>query len=104
MIEAGRHNASVHGYSKVQVVRRSTEGENLEAKTEPAACTVIFAREQLDPEPFAAAYVHRGGGWSALSQFIDEKTLAVLQAEAVVKHNALPQLRRGRSRPRFGNR
>lgn len=89
MIEVGRHNASVHRYSRVQVVRRTGEGENPENKTEPAACTVIFARGQLDPEPFAAAYVHRGGGWSALSQFTDERTLALLQAEAVVMHNAL---------------
>ena len=53
------------------------------------ACTVIFARKELDAEPFAAAYTYRAGGWNPLSLFIDERALAVLQDEAVVKYNAL---------------
>jgi hypothetical protein len=81
--KAGRHNYRVHGYSRVQVLRYLHGGIGA------GACTVIFARKALDPESFAAAYTLRAGGWYPLSQFIDERALAVLQDEAVVEHNAV---------------
>ena len=58
----GRHNSISHGYSDVQVGHMPKEGSaSLSSDPDAGECAVVFAAEQLDPEPVAAGQIHARG-------------------------------------------
>ncbi len=71
-IEYGRHNSLSHGYSDAQVGRMPQEGSaSLSSKPDAGECAVVFAAEQLDPEPVAAGQIHDQGQWVPLSTLLE---------------------------------
>jgi hypothetical protein len=53
---------------------------------------VIFARNQLDPEPVAAGQILEEGVWTPLVRVTDVNTVARLQSEAFDGANAEPTI------------
>ena len=51
-------------------------------------CAVVFAAEQLDPEPVAAGQIQLDGEWVPLSSLLEPAALAELQSAAVDGANA----------------
>jgi hypothetical protein len=88
-IAVGRHNSISHGYGDVQVGHMPEEGST-SLSSEPGAgeCAVVFAAEQLDPEPEAAGEIQLDGEWVPLSGLLDPPTLAELQRAALDAANA----------------
>ncbi len=88
-IEYGRHNSLGHGYSDAQVGRMPREGStSLSSKPDGGECAVVFAAEQLDPEPVAAGQIQLEGEWVPLSSLVEPAALAELQSAAVGGANA----------------
>jgi hypothetical protein len=88
-IAVGRHNSISHGYGDVQVGHMPEEGST-SLSSEPAAgeCAVVFAAEQLDPEPEAAGEIQLDGEWVPLSSLLAPAALGELQSAAVDGANA----------------
>lgn len=81
----GIHNYGAHRYTRVQMLLIDRRGRPSGA----GSCGVVFAAQSLDPEPFAAAQVHVGGEWVALtSRGASERAVGLLQAEALENANA----------------
>ena len=88
-IEYGRHNSLGHGYSDAQVGRMPREGSaSLSSKPDAGECAVVFAAEELDPEPVAAGQIELEGEWVPLSSLLESAALAELQSAAVGGANA----------------
>ena len=86
----GVHNATAHGYSRVQVTHLTEDGSE-PADPETGKCAVIFAATSLDPELGAAAQILVAKGqWLPLFNLpgIDSGRLAQLQSDAVELANA----------------
>ena len=88
-VSNGIHNASAHGYTRVQIAYASEDGS--EIRNEPVAgggCIVIFAAQALDPEPVAAAEINLDGRWSPMSESAEPARLAELKSDALSEANA----------------
>jgi hypothetical protein len=85
----GSHLYGVHGYTDVQVMRLTRDGEP-PAANQRGRCAMAFASGTPDPEPEAAAQVFDGTTWQAVSSLPNgtPERLAALQAEAVSDANA----------------
>lgn len=82
----GSHNRQSHGYVEAQVVRLDRAGN----PSSGGECAVVFPAKTLDPESFAAAKIHRAGGWQPLSATgVGDGRLAELQLEAVGAANVV---------------
>ena len=88
-----RHNSIFHNYNSAQV-GYLTPSESASVSADPAAgeCAVVFARNQLDPEPQAAGQILEQGVWTPLIQATDINTVARLQSEAFDGANAEPTI------------
>lgn len=64
-VALGRHQRFVHGYTEVQVLRVSSQGEPVDGGA-AGRCAVAFAAAALDPEPGYAVRVLDGGLWQSL--------------------------------------
>jgi hypothetical protein len=85
----GRHNSLSHGYSDVEVGYMPKEGSaNLSTEPDVGECAVVFAANQLDPEPVAAGQIHVERRWVPLSDSHEPADLAELQSAAVGEANA----------------
>ena len=85
----GRHNAISHGYSDVQVGHMPEEGStSISSDPGVGRCAVVFAADQLDPEPIAAGQIHLQGEWVPLNGLLEPSALAELQSAAVGGANA----------------
>ena len=58
------------------------------ASPDGGECAVVFAAEQLDPEPLAAGQIQLEGQWVPLSSLLEPAALAELQSAAVGGANA----------------
>lgn len=88
-IAFGRHNSISHGYGDVQVGRMPQEGgTSLSSEPGTGECTVVFAAEQLDPEPEAAGEIQLDGEWVPLTGLLEPAALGELQSAAVEAANA----------------
>ncbi len=83
----GSHSFHEHRYTEAEVLYLDQAGN--EARR--GSCAVVFPSATLDPEPFVAIKVYRGGRWRPLSQArgVSEVRLAELQAEAVEGANVM---------------
>ena len=89
-IAFGRHNSISHGYGDVQVGRMPQEGgTSLSSQPGAGECAVVFAAEQLDPEPEAAGEIRLEGEWVPLSGLLEPAALGELQSDAVGAANAV---------------
>ena len=89
-IAFGRHNSISHGYGDVQVGRMPQEGgTSLSSERGAGECAVVFAAEQLDPEPEAAGEIQLDGEWLPLSSLLETAVLGELQSAAVDAANAI---------------
>ena len=61
---------------------------SLSADAEAGECAVVFAANELDPEPVAAGEIHGDGGWVPLNGLLEPTDLAELQSAAVGGANA----------------
>jgi len=87
-VALGRHQTSIHGYIDVEVGMLRPDGTDAEAGDQDAHCAIVFAAGTLDPEFSAAAQIHRGGAWRALSDSASTQRLGELQADAAGSFNA----------------
>jgi hypothetical protein len=88
-LTTGIHNASAHGYSRVQVAYADGSATELsEAPVDEGGCIVVFAAQALDPEPQAAAEIHLDGAWTPMSTLAELDHLAELQSDALGAANA----------------
>jgi hypothetical protein len=85
-----RHNSIFHNYQRAQVGYLVLDGEATVSGDAGGECTVVFARNQLDPEPVAAGQVLRDEVWTPLAEVTDINTVARLQSEAFDGANAEP--------------
>lgn len=83
----GYHSFHGHRYTEAEVLYLDRAGN--EARR--GGCAVVFPSATLDPEPFVAIKVYRGGRWRPLSQAgdVSEVRLSELQAEAVEGANVM---------------
>ena len=89
-IAFGRHNSISHRYDDVQVGRMPQEGAtSLSSRPGTGECAVVFAAEQLDPEPEAAGEIQLDREWIPLSSLLETAALAELQSAAVDGANAI---------------
>lgn len=79
----GRHNFGSHLYEGALVTYLTPDAIEV-GSGEGGRCAVIFPSQALDPEPFAAGQVLRGGGWVPISALggVDDARLAELQVTA----------------------
>lgn len=85
----GKHNASAHDYSDVEVTYLTKEAEPADAQT--GMCAVIFGRSTLDPEPGASGQVLLPNDrWLPISVRlgVDDRQLQKLQVDALQGANA----------------
>ena len=85
----GKHNATAHDYSDVEVTYLTKEAEPADADS--GLCAVIFGRSTLDPEPGASGSVQLPKGtWLPISVRlgVDDKQLQKLQVDALQAANA----------------
>ena len=88
-IAFGRHDSVSHGYTDVQVGYMPKEGStSLSSEPGGGECAVVFAADQLDPEPEYAGQIHLEGEWVPLSALLEPTALAELQSAAVGGANA----------------
>jgi hypothetical protein len=88
-IAFGRHNSVGHGYTEAEVGYMPEGGSaSLSADAEAGECAVVFAANELDPEPVAAGEIHGDGGWVPLNGLLEPTDLAELQSAAVGGANA----------------
>jgi hypothetical protein len=86
----GRHNFNFHQYTGALVTfldeRAAVVGEK-----EGGRCAVIFPSRVLDPEPFAAGQVLRGGTWEPISALdgVQLSRIAELQVDAARAPNTV---------------
>jgi hypothetical protein len=89
VLTTGIHNASAHGYSRVQVAYADGSATEIsDAPVEGGGCIVVFAAQALDPEPQAAAEIHLEGAWTPMSTSVELDRLAELQSDALGAANA----------------
>ena len=88
-----RHNSIFHNYNTAQV-GYLTPGADASVSGERGAgeCVVVFARNELDPEPQAAGQIVDKGVWRPLIEVTDVNTVARLQSEAFNGANAEPTI------------
>lgn len=88
-----RHNSIFHNYNSAQV-GYLTPGADASVSSDPDAgdCVVVFARNQLDPEPQAAGQILDGKTWTPLITVTDVNAVARLQSEAFDGANAEPTI------------
>ena len=88
-----RHNSIFHNYSTAQV-GYLTPGTDASVSDDRGAgeCVVVFARNELDPEPQAAGQIVDKGVWRPLIEVTDVNTVARLQSEAFAGANAEPTI------------
>jgi hypothetical protein len=85
----GKHNASAHDYTDVEVTYLTKEAEPADAQT--GMCAVIFGRSTLDPEPGASGQVLLPNDqWLPISVRlgVDDARLQKLQVDALQAANA----------------
>jgi hypothetical protein len=86
----GRHNYrnDAHRYDSALVTYLDNAAQV--AGPKKGGCAVVFASPALDPEPFAAGEVLRGGAWLPISALngVDLLRVAELQATAAAGPNA----------------
>jgi hypothetical protein len=88
-LNLGVHNSISHGYEEVQVGYMPERGSTrLVTDPDGGECTVVFAREEPDPEPEVAGRTYRGSHWIPLTRVVDQGELATLQRDAVADANA----------------
>ena len=61
---------------------------SLSSAPDAGECAVVFAAEQLDPEPEAAGEIQLDGDWVPLSGLLEPAALGELQSAAVGAANA----------------
>jgi hypothetical protein len=88
-----RHNAIFHNYTSAQV-GYLTPGADASVSSSAAdgKCTIVFARNQIDPEPLAAGQILHEGAWTPLIGVLDVNVIARLQSEAFDGANAKPTI------------
>jgi hypothetical protein len=88
MVAFGLHQFNGHGYERVEVLRVTQQGEPTESAD--GLCAVVFAAQNLDPEPGARAQVLVDGKWTGIESLgnVDEREIAQLQSEAFAQVNA----------------
>lgn len=82
----GYHSFHGHNYRQAEVLYLDRDG----SVADRGDCAVVFPSASLDPEPFVAAKVYRGGRWLSLSEVsqVSAVRVAELQVEAVKGANA----------------
>lgn len=86
-----QHNSIFHNYTSAQVGYLTPAADaSISSDPDAGECTVVFARNQLDPEPFAAGQILEDGAWRPLAQVVEVNTVARLQSEAFDGANAEP--------------
>jgi hypothetical protein len=88
MVAFGLHQFNGHGYERVQVLRVTQEAKPTDS--EDGICAVVFAAQNLDPEPGARAQVLVDGKWTGVESLgnVDEQEIAQLQSDAFSRVNA----------------
>jgi hypothetical protein len=86
----GRHNFNFHDYTGALVTYLTPTGEQVDEGA-GGRCAVVFPSKVLDPEPFAAGQVLRGGKWIPISSLEDVELSRIgeLQAEAAQAPNTV---------------
>lgn len=88
----GRHQFTIHGYARVQILTLSADGRTqLAPNQHEATCAIVFASASLDTETSAAAVIVRKFGWGALADLQPVDRLAQLQSDAQTGYNATLQ-------------
>jgi hypothetical protein len=88
-LSLGRHQRFVHGYTEVEVLRVSDQGDPVDAGGK-GLCAVAFAGAALDAEPGYAVRVREGGLWQSLDAMpaVTSAQLLQMQTEAREAPNA----------------
>lgn len=88
IVAYGIHQFNGHGYERVQVLRITREAKPTDS--ESGLCAVVFAAQNLDPEPGARAQVLLDGKWTGIENLgnVDEQEIARLQTDAFGEVNA----------------
>jgi hypothetical protein len=85
----GRHNSLAHGYTDVQVGYMPEQGgRSIGPDPDDGSCAIVFAADQLDPEPFAVGEILTENGWVPLSELLAPANLTALQSAALAAANA----------------
>ena len=88
MISYGLHQFNGHGYERVEVLRITQDAKPTES--ESGICAVVFAAQNLDPEPGARAQVLVDDQWTGIESLgnVDEQEICRLQTDAFGRVNA----------------
>jgi hypothetical protein len=88
MVAYGLHQFNGHGYERVEVLRVTPDAKPTTG--EGGICAVVFAAQNLDPEPGARAQILQDGRWTGIESLgnVDDQEIAQLQADAFSRVNA----------------